>query len=109
MFTSYITAAKAYNKTNIFNDGCNILYLEPFLHAGVTNLINTNEPFESQDSKFWCERGSTFRNSHQYDKALECCNKAIIIDPNCFEAWYIQSCVYHHHLNMFAEALDCYN
>ncbi|WP_316355067.1 tetratricopeptide repeat protein [Candidatus Trichorickettsia mobilis] len=85
-----------------------LLYLEPFLHAGVTNLINKGA-FESQDPEFWCKQGKIFYNSAKYNEVLNCCNKAIILDPNCFEAWHIQSCVYHHHLNMLIEALDCYN
>ena len=52
------------------------------------------DEIDPNDKEAWCEMGNSYYNKKNYDKAIECYEKAIEIDPNFENAWFNMGVLY---------------
>ena len=65
-------------------------------------------PFGEKTATFWNNKGFSLNSLGRYDEAIDCCNKALEIDPQEANAWYNKGCSLGS-LGRYDEAIDCYN
>ena len=56
----------------------------------------------------WIERGDKFYIKGEYEKAIECYNEALKINPKDADAWYNKGVLYAR-LKKYEEAIECYD
>ncbi|KAF5414220.1 MAG: Photosystem I assembly protein Ycf3 [Candidatus Methanogaster sp.] len=62
----------------------------------------------AETAEEWNEKGIDFRDSGEYEKAIECSDKAIELDPNYGDAYNTRGIVYDD-LKQYERAIEDYN
>ncbi|HID19571.1 MAG TPA: tetratricopeptide repeat protein, partial [Methanophagales archaeon] len=62
----------------------------------------------AETTEEWNEKGIVFAMSGEYEKAIECFNKAIELDPNYARAYYNRGNAYYY-LKQYERAIEDYN
>jgi PGF-CTERM protein len=62
----------------------------------------------AETAEEWNEKGISFAKSDEYEKAIECFDKAIELDPNYANAYNNRGLTYYH-LKQYERAIEDYN
>ena len=60
---------------------------------------------DSKDSMLWNNLGDAYLNTGEFEKGLECCEKARSLNPNNFRAWFTTSEIYYE-LQEYGKAME---
>lgn len=60
---------------------------------------------DSEDSMLWNNLGDAYLNTGEFEKGLECCEKARSLNPNNFRAWFTTSEIYYE-LQEYGKAME---